>query len=160
MDQGADSGDILSQKTIKIFNTDNAGTLYNKLIKIALNQIEKLVPALEFNNYQRIKQDDKKANYWRKRGSKDGRIDWRMSAKAIHNLVRGLAKPYPGADFEVNHKIVKVWKTEIVKNNKANIEPGKVISYDKKGILVQTGKDSIKLLETEPFLDDLEGKYL
>lgn len=45
---------------------------------------------------------------WRKRVSPDGKIDWRMSAKSIFNLVRGLTKPYIGAYFLEDGKEIKV----------------------------------------------------
>ena len=69
------------------------------------------------NNYQRVPQDHSKANLWRKRSQNDGKIDWRMSAYSIHNLVRGLTKPYSGAHFDLRGKLIKVWKTEIIKSN-------------------------------------------
>ncbi|MFQ8877714.1 MAG: hypothetical protein ACLR7N_03875 [Roseburia hominis] len=42
---------------------------------------------------------DRGGNVWRKRGKRDGEIDWRMSSRAIYNLVRALTKPYVGAHF-------------------------------------------------------------
>ena len=101
MDEGADSGDILSQYPISISEDDNAKTLYQKVTDTALLQIEEFIPGLESGDYKRKAQDESKASYWRKRGIYDGKIDWRMSAKSIHNLVRGLTKPYNGAHFEL-----------------------------------------------------------
>jgi methionyl-tRNA formyltransferase len=109
MDEGVDSGDILSQKTIEIFEDDDAGDLYQKVTETALVQLEDFVPYLEEGCYDRVLQDHDKANVWCKRGKKDGRIDWRMSARSIHNLVRGLTKPYVGAHFELNDEEIKVW---------------------------------------------------
>ena len=51
------------------------------------------------NSIKRIKQDHSISNIWRKRGLKDGIIDWRMSSIGIYNLVRALTKPYIGAIF-------------------------------------------------------------
>jgi methionyl-tRNA formyltransferase len=160
MDEGVDSGDILSQIQITISEEDNAGTLYNKLEEVTLKQLEQLVPALESGNYQRLAQDHGKASTWRKRGKIDGKIDWRMSAKSIHNLVRGLSKPYVGAHFELKEKQIKVWKTEIIENKEKNIEPGKVLECDKGLPVIKTGKNSIKLLEIEPIIKLQQGTYL
>ena len=121
MNKGVDSGDILSQRQIMITEKDNAGTIYSKVTKMALEQLEQFVPALESGNYQKLPQAHNKANTWRKRGNKDGKIDWRMSAKSIHNLVRGLTKPYIGAHFKLNDKLIKVWKTEVISNQQRNI---------------------------------------
>ena len=54
------------------------------------------------------KQDHNLSNFWRKRNYLDGRIDWRMSAKSIHNLVRGLTRPYLGAEFIYDANTIKV----------------------------------------------------
>ena len=160
MDEGADSGDILSQRPITISENDDARTLYLRVTETALEQMEEFVPGLESGSYQRIPQDHSKANYWRKRGKKDGQIDWRMSAKSIHNLVRGLTKPYVGAHFNFEGKATKVWETELVIISEKNIEPGKVISDDEEGVVVKTGDNAIRLIKTEPFLDITQGSYL
>ncbi len=114
MDERADSGDILSQEDIIIDVDDDANTLYKKMIQIAAEQLLNLVTSLRKECYQKCPQDHSKANLWRKRGIKDGEIDWRMSAMAIHNLVRGLTRPYIGAHFLNNGQEYKVWKTKVV----------------------------------------------
>ena len=160
MDEGVDSGDIVSQYQIKISENDNAGTLYKRITETALEQIDEFVPRLSSDNYQRIPQDHSQANYWRKRGKKDGQIDWRMSATSIYNLVRGLTKPYIGAHFELDGEIIKVWKTTVVENNKKNIEPGKVLTVDESGTVVKTGENSVRLEKTDPVLEIRIGSYL
>jgi methionyl-tRNA formyltransferase len=160
MDEEADNGDILSQYPIKILEKDNASTLYQRITDTALIQITDFVPALTSGNYKRIPQDHSKATYWRKRGKKDGQIDWRMSAKSIHNLVRGLTKPYIGAHFELGGEEIKVWETELVINSKKNIEPGKVISVDVGGVVIKAGQNAIRLIKTKPVLDIRQGSYL
>ena len=160
MDESADSGDILSQRQLKISGTDDAAMLYQRMIKTALEQIEEFVPALASGNFQRIPQDHSKANTWRKRGSIDGKIDWRMSARSIHNLVRGLTKPYVGAHFEMNGKEIKVWKTEIIGNNTRNIEPGKVLSVDVSGAIIKAGEYSIRLIRKGLVNNIQKGDYL
>ena len=160
MDEGADSGDILSQRPITISENDNAGTLYQRITETALEQIEEFIPALASGNYQRLAQDHSKSNTWRKRGKNEGKIDWRMSANSIHNLVRGLSKPYVGAHFVMKEKQVKVWKTEVINDKEKNIEPGKVLSSDKGFPVIKTGENSIKLVEMEPVIKLQKGTYL
>ena len=160
MDEGADSGDILSQCRIGIGITDDAGDLYRKMTETALGQLEKFVPALASGCYQRIPQDHSEANVWRKRGKMDGKIDWRMSARSIHNLVRGLARPYVGAHFEINGEEISVWKTECVDDMPSNMEPGKILSADAFGVLVKAGEGAIRIMEMEPAITLEEGDYL
>lgn len=76
------------------------------------------------------KQDLSIGNTWRKRTKMDGVIDWRMSSRAIYNLVRALSRPYAGAHFNYKDSEYKVWKCEeFVEESFKNIEPGKVIRY-------------------------------
>jgi len=160
MDDGADSGDILSQRKIQIKGDDDASSLYHKMTITALAQIEQFLPKLISGDFKIMKQDHKISNVWRKRSASDGKIDWRMSSSSIHSLVRGLAKPYVGAHFNLNDKAIKVWKTEILINTDKNIEPGKVLSIDKKGIVVKTGDNAIRLIKIEPALKIIKGNYL
>ena len=160
MDDGADSGDIVSQYPIKISEDDNAGTLYKRITEIALEQIDEFLPKLESGDCNKIKQDHSKSNTWRKRDKNDGKIDWRMSAITIHNLVRGLTKPYIGAHIEYNDEIIKVWETKVIRGGEKNIEPGKVILVDNNGIVVKTGENAIRLIKTDPVLDIELGSYL
>lgn len=160
MDAGADSGDILSQREIIIDDEDDARSLYNKVVYSALDQIEEFVPQLAAGTFQRHKQDQRLANTWRKRGSADGKIDWRMSAHSIHNLVRGLAKPYVGAHFIVGGQEIKVWKTAVVSDVPRNIEPGKVLIQTGSRPVVKCGEDAICLLVMEPFFEPIVGSYL
>ncbi|MBD01827.1 MAG: formyl transferase [Candidatus Marinimicrobia bacterium] len=161
LDEGADNGDILSQSFIEIDKNDDAGSLYKKVSERALIQIEEFLPKLILGNYSRIKQNHELANTWRKRGESDGKIDWRMDAKSIHNLVRGLTKPYVGAHFLHSDKEIKVWKTQIIKCDFLNIEPGKVMGIDKKGcLIIKCGKNSLKLIKIEPNLSASIGDYL
>ena len=160
MDEGADSGDIISQKKIRISYSDNAEKLYSKIIKTAVLQIEEFYHNLILDNILAIKQDHKKANYWRKRTRSDGLIDWRMSAVNIFNLVRALSKPYIGAHFNYDSKIINVWNCDVIENDSLNFEPGKVLSLTNEGILVKTGKDAIILKDIEPKISIELGEYL
>jgi methionyl-tRNA formyltransferase len=160
MDDGADSGDILSQREVTIDDDDDAHTLYEKVTNAALEQITQFMPQLTSKTFQRQTQDACLANTWRKRGFADGDIDWRMSANSIHNLVRGLAKPYVGASFVVNEQEIKVWKTELVQDAPRNIEPGKVLAPRANRPVIKCGEEAICLLVTEPSFEPMIGSYL
>jgi methionyl-tRNA formyltransferase len=160
MNEGVDNGDIISQIKVNINENDNAKSLYEKINKVALDQLELFVPQMEKKQFSRIKQDESKVNYWRKRRKEDGRIDWRMSSKSIHNLVRALTHPYVGAHTDFKDKEVKIWATEIVKCKRNNIEPGKIIKVNNNTILVKAGDDLINILDSETFKDIKVGDYL
>ena len=160
MNEGADSGPILNQSIISISNQDDAASLYKKIINEALKQIELFLPSLSTNTYTLSIQDDSKANYWRKRGREDGKIDWRMTNDAIYNLVRALNKPYIGAHLEYKGKDIKVWKVKKVIHKTSNIEPGKIIKSDGQSIVIKCYAGAIEIIEHEFEKLPTAGEYL
>ena len=149
MDEGVDSGEILSQKNFDILDTDDAQTLYNKLINIALLQIEEFLPLLKTKTYKTVGQNDKESNIWRKRVVADGQIDFRMTSKAIYNLVRALTKPYVGAHLIYKGKEIIIWKVKMIENNQNNIESGKDLDINENKIIVKTYDSAIEILHHE-----------
>ncbi len=147
MTEGADDGDILSQEKVKILYEDNAKSLYDKVSNVALRQIEDFLPKLQNNSFKTIKQNNDLANVWRKRGKVDGKIDFRMTSRAIYNLVRSLTKPYIGAHVEYNGQDISIWRVEEVEFDQNNIEFGKVLENDGKSIVVKTYDKAIKIID-------------
>ena len=160
MDEGADTEDIVSQKQFLISEFDNAKSLYDKIVKAGCGQVVEILENLKEGKLVRSPQDKEIGNYWRKRNEDDGRIDWRMSAKNINNLIKGLTRPYIGAHFLFNGLQVTVWESEVIKNDELNIEPGKVLSTLPMGFIVKCGDDSILIKSHEPQVNMLEGDYL
>ena len=160
MDEGADSGDILSQEFIKIEYSDDAQSLYSKIIDTAIRQIEELVPEIKNGTYKRIPQDHSLANNWRKRSKNDGKIDFRMSSYFIYNLVRALTKPYVGASVVYNGKEYKVWKSKEKKSRALNMEPGKILAIENNIITVKAGDGAVDLIEHDFKVIPLVGEYL
>lgn len=163
IDENADSGAVVSQQEIRISFEDDAGMLYDKILLTAKQQLIEFTDAFEKNKIELVEQPNGVGNVWRKRTKNDGKIDFRMSATSIYNLVRGLTKPYVGAHFVFSKKEYKVWKTEIVtdeKNTYLNIEPGKVLKvFSNRSFLIKVGEGMIKIIDC----DDVkvkDGDYL
>ena len=161
MNEGADTGKIISQRIIPISDTDFARDLYDKITKNECEQIIEFTNQFENNEIIYFEQSNKSGNEWRKRSRVDGLIDWRMSSKAIYNLVRALSEPYVGAGFIYNGREVKVWKVEEISGTGyENIEPGKVIKVvNKNDYYIKSYDNIIHVLYSEDF-DGKEGDYL
>ena len=161
MNAGADTGDIISQRKIKIEYTDYAKDLYDKVMDAACSQILEFTKDLENGVCIRQKQDRKAGNSWRKRGEADGTIDWRMSGRAVYNLIRALSHPYIGAQFLYKGNKMRVWKAEEVEAEQyRNIEPGKIIKFNSHNdFYVKTYDNMIHVLECDEFSAE-EGEYL
>ena len=160
MTEGADDGDILSQEKVEILYEDDAKSLYDKVSNIALRQIETFLPKLQNNSFEIIKQNNDLANVWRKRGKVDGKIDFRMTSRAIYNLVRALTKPYVGAHVEYNGQDISIWKVEEIEFNQNNIEFGKILENDGKSVVVKTYDKAIKIIDHDFKELPKVGEYL
>lgn len=160
MDEGADSGDILCQAEIPIHYADNATSLYEKITDRAIRQIVEVLPLLETGLHTRRPQEHGLANVWRKRTIKDGLIDFRMSSRAIYNLVRALSEPYVGAHLEYNGMAVKVWEVREEPHGELNIEPGKVLRVEQGTVLVKCLDGAVRLCRHEFAQPPREGEYL
>ena len=160
MDEGADSGDMLSQVDFEISYQDDARSIYNKVIDIALCQIEEFIPKLEKNSFTRIRQNNQHSNSWRKRNELDGEIDFRMSSRSIYNLTRALTKPYVGAHIKFNETNYSVWKVKESNDFQENIEPGKVLRVFDKIFVVKSYDGAIEIIEHDFKEMPKVGEYL
>lgn len=150
MNEHADAGDIVSQSEVVIDYQDDARTLYDKLLSKAKDQLTDLVPRLIAGDYLRQKQDDSQSNLWRKRSINDGLIDWSLPAESIRNLVRGLTRPYVGAHFLFRDQVVRLWKCEVIKSSDDEAVPGQILKPHGSMPLIQTGLNSIGIVDSTP----------
>ncbi|HEU4609735.1 MAG TPA: formyltransferase family protein [Chitinophagaceae bacterium] len=160
MDEGADTGDILSQEEVPITFQDDAATLYEKITVTALGQIERFTRELASGTFKRVPQDKAAGNSWRKRGRSDGQIDFRMTSVAIYNLVRALTKPYVGAHIATADGDVKIWKVSIAEESQQNLEPGRILAVRDGHIKVKTADGAIWITTHEFEALPGEGTYL
>jgi len=141
-----DAGDIVDQEKVEITFTDTALDVFNKVTDAAVRVIRRSWPQLVAGTAPRIPMDLKAGNYCRGRKPEDGRIDWHKSAVQIHNLIRGVTHPYPGAFTGLDGKKVIIWKAWPVDGSGA---PGQVVSASP--LQVGTGKGllEVKALQVE-----------
>lgn len=160
MDTGADSGDIVSQDKVPISTDDTAADLYARLTETAREQIIKIAKRAHAGTLIAIPQIEDDANYWRKRSVADGCIDWRMSARMIHNLVRALDRPYDGAHCDWQGRSWKIWAVTVYPDAASNAEPGKILYVEDRDIIVKCGEGAVRLIDHE--FDPLPkvGEYL
>lgn len=157
----ADTGVIVSQQEIKIAYEDDARSLYDKIMHVAQVQMLEFTAKLQNGEKLPAVVENISGNVWRKRGRADGVIDWRMSSRAIYNLVRALTRPYVGAEFIYNGEVIKVWKVEeVVHKNIENIEYGKVLKVNSDtDYFIKVYDNIIHVLDCDP-VELMEGEYL
>lgn len=154
-----DAGDIIGQKPVLIDVSDTAKTLYDKLCLAAKELLDELLPFIKSNQIPRRKQNLTEGSYYGGRRPEDGRIDWNKSAAEIYNLIRAVTEPYPGAFalLDNDEKII-IWCAQPVVSEEAVI-PGQLIIANQE-VLVQTGKNAIKILDIEVKEKRLKGEQI
>jgi methionyl-tRNA formyltransferase len=111
MTEKADAGDIVDQQAVPILPDDTAFEVFNKITVAAEIVLWRTLPALVAGCAQRRPQDPAGASYFGRRRPEDGRIDWNAGAKTIHDLVRGVAPPYPGAYTLMGTRKLRILRT-------------------------------------------------
>ena len=84
---------------MKIKKNSNSNLVYKNLSILGRKQIKNILSQFKRKKIYSKNQNTNVGNFWRKRTEVDGKIDWRMDAENINNLVNALSKPYPGAYF-------------------------------------------------------------
>lgn len=92
-----DAGRIVGQQRVPILPDDTAGEVMSKVTCAAEITLERCLPALLGGQNPGAEQDLSAGSYFGGRRPEDGRIDWSANAADIHNLIRAVAPPFPGA---------------------------------------------------------------
>lgn len=96
-----DAGRIVAQTRVPILPDDTAFEVFNKVTVAAEIALDDALPGLIAGTAPHRAQDLAQGGYFGGRRPEDGRIDWTQPAVAIHNLIRAVAPPYPGAFFDL-----------------------------------------------------------
>ncbi len=97
MTEKPDAGDVVAQTAVPILPDDTAREVFDKVTLAAEMTLDRVLPALVAGTAPRLPQDLARGSYFGGRTPEDGTIDWNRDAATIHNLVRAVAPPYPGA---------------------------------------------------------------
>ncbi|MBL8473097.1 MAG: formyltransferase [Rhodocyclaceae bacterium] len=92
-----DAGAIAGQVAVPILPDDTARAVFDKVTLAAEMVLDRALPGLMNGTLVLQPQNLAQGSYFGGRKPADGQIDWRQTAAQIHNLVRAVAPPYPGA---------------------------------------------------------------
>ncbi len=149
MAEKMDNGDIISQKEYTILESDNVGTLHDKLSIIGAELLMKTLPSIVNQTNKRRKQDESKVTYAFNLKREEERLDFYKTGKEILNHIRGL-NPWPLANFVLDNLEYKVIEARFVPKNTL-LESGILVEVTKNTFGI-TCKDGIIYLEKiKPF---------
>lgn len=113
MVERADAGDIVDQLAVPILDDDDAREVFAKVTAAAEIVLARSLPGLVAGDAPRRPQPIEPGQYFGRRRPEDGRIDWSQPAVRIHNLVRAVAPPFPGAFTEVDGQRWSIHRTRV-----------------------------------------------
>lgn len=143
---GVDTGDIIISEKVSISETDNYGTLSEKLSKVGAVLCVKALEKIENGSAKFIAQDDGEATFTKMFKKEDTIINFSKTGKEIVNLVRGL-NPNPVALFYIGDNCFKVFDARAV-DYSGNEKNGTVIaSSSKNGLLIKCDGGAVEIVE-------------
>jgi len=95
-----DAGALVDQQAVAILPNDTAQAVFQKVACATEQLLLRCVPLLLEGSARETELDLSAGSYFGGRRPEDGRIDWQQTAGEIHNLIRAVAPPYPGAFFD------------------------------------------------------------
>lgn len=155
MAEQMDAGDMLAQEAIAVSDEMTVRELEEQLRPLAVKLLKQVIEQYRCGKVRRQAQDEALATFAPKLTVDDEKINWRHSAKEIHNQIRALS-PTPGAWCELQigsmRKRLKIKKAHIVALDPLG-PPGSFVQFDSRGWIVACGNNAISFQEVQ-----LEGK--
>ncbi|MCL1859758.1 MAG: methionyl-tRNA formyltransferase [Oscillospiraceae bacterium] len=112
MNEGIDTGDMILKESTEIGENETFGELHDRLAQIGGKVLINTLEQIQNGTAKREKQPDNGASYVKKTDNDACEIDWNLSAKEIHDKIRGLS-PSPAAFMYLNGKKLKIYKSKI-----------------------------------------------
>ncbi len=150
MTDRADRGPILDREEVAIGPDDTALEVQRRVTEAAVRVLERNLDALKAGTARPVPQDEAKASRFGRRRPEDGRIDWTRPAREVHDLVRAVTHPYPGAFTDLFGARTFVWRTRLPGLAAHDTFPGQVRTEDGR-LYVACGDDRyVEILRVQP----------
>ena len=153
MDEGIDTGDIISKRVVTLSEDETGGSLFDRLSVLGADLLIDTLPLLFSGEAHYEKQPAESPTPYASMLKKEsGHMDFNNEAGALERQVRGLS-PWPGAYTSLDGKTFKIWRSAVLPAPEGDFSPGTVINTGSEGILVKCAQDALLLQEVQ-----LEGK--
>ena len=146
MDEGLDTGDILTSYECALGPRETSADLYKKLCTLGSKGLLETLNNLEKNTP--IKQDSSIASYAPKINKQDARINWCDPAIAIDRQIRAFI-PWPIAFTNFKDIVIKVWEAIPLNNYDQQSLPGTILVVSKSGMNIATGAGVLRITKIQ-----------
>ena len=150
MDVSMDSGDIISQRSIPITDSDNVGILWDKLSLLGRDLLIDTLPSIIEGTNERIKQDESLVTFGYNVKREEEHVDFNNTSRKVFNHIRGL-NPWPSANAILDDSEMKIYECDILDKKYPNNICGEIVDITKEGIVVKTSDSSVVLKTIKPF---------
>jgi methionyl-tRNA formyltransferase len=147
MDEGLDTGDILLSSKIEIMPDDTSGTLHDRLAQLGADLLIQSLDSFRTKKINPVPQDHSQTTYAPLLKKNDGRLNWKMTARALEALIRGVT-PWPGAFTFHENKRLKIFKARPIFMDTPET-PGTVIRGFPDELRVATGEGVLSIMEIQ-----------
>lgn len=152
MADGIDTGDMILKKTTEISESDDFGTLHDRLAVLGGEAMCDVIDCINAGFVPREKQNDSEATYAPKILKEDTVIDFSRPANELFNLVRGLSPSPLAVTHTPDGRLLKL-TSAVVSDISSGAVPGTVVSLDNGAVTVACGTGCISITGVVP-----EGK--
>lgn len=150
IDQGMDTGDILSQAAVSVGENTTGEELEDILALKGAELLIETIPGYAEGEIQARPQNHEQASYAPRIKKEDARIDWNRPAPQIHNRIRAF-NPWPTAVADFRGARVKIWRSQKMKENGEDLRPsgrvGTIAAVGKDKIVVECGRKTFLSLK-------------
>lgn len=113
LDEGVDTGPIIAQERLPLASNETASTLYQRVTAAHTSLIARVWPDLINDRVRAVAQQEEHASVWEGRKPADGRLNATMTVAEVERLVRATTHPYPGAFWQDNGTMLRVWEGKV-----------------------------------------------
>ncbi len=138
LSSGIDSGPILHQIEIDVQPDWTIGNVLRQIEDRLIKELPAKWTALLNGDADLVEQDHGNASYCGQRFEHDGRINWALSSREIHNFINAQADPYPGAFCFLGKKKLQLLETKICEG-KFYGTPGQVLHRSIGSVIISCG---------------------
>lgn len=151
VDLGIDTGDIILQHSLPVAWTDTYGDVMEKAVSGFPDLMVEAVRLIESGKVNAQPQGDHAGTYFSGRGAGDEDLDWSDTSYNLHNKIRAITRPGPGARSYLDQRPVVIWKAFYDTDwPKYIATPGQVVGRCLgQGVVVKTGDSTILVQEAQ-----------
>jgi len=149
MDEGLDTGPVLTTFTCAIDEEDTAASLTDKLANLGSENIGQVLDNLETGRYKAIPQEHSLASHAKKINKDDAKINWLLPATILARQIHAF-NPWPVAHTHFDDTQIRIWNAQVITGNKNSDDaPGALINRSQDGFDVVTGDGILRLTEIQ-----------